>query len=250
MAIAIHPLRLDGFDALPAHVRQCIFWEVDPAIIPGADSGYVIDSEFDKEAWVSMVMLDWGKCAQVAIESTTGRAVGTAFYAPPGRVPRARLFPTSPVSADAVLLTSVRVDAGFSGTAEALMDSVIGDLVRRGVRAVEAFGIVRSSDGEVAEADEMVTTVEPTASVSGRRPDPQTSLCPGCMIDAHFLKDSGFDLIASHPRFPRFRLELDEGLGWKSAVESALQGLVVMAAIDVPGRERTRAPAPVARRTD
>jgi len=242
VGISIHPLRLDGFDALPPHVRQCIFWEVDPAIIPGFDSGYVIDSEFDKEAWVSMVMLDWGKCAQVAVESTTGRAVGTAFYAPPGRVPRARLFPTSPVSADAVLLTSLRVDAGFAGTAEMLIDSVIGDLIQRGVRAVEAFGIVRS-DGDT----EHPATARRTA---GGRPDPQASLCPGCMIDAHFLKDSGFDLVAPHPRFPRFRLELDEGLGWKSAVESALQGLVVMAAIDVPGRERERVATPVGRRLD
>ncbi len=234
--ISIHPLRLDGFDALPAHVRQCIFWEVDPAVIPDPDSGYAIDSEFDKEAWVSMVMLDWGKCAQVAVESTTRRVIGTAFYAPPGRVPRARLFPTSPVSADAVLLTSLRVDAGFAGGAEMLIDSVIGDLIQRGVRAVEAFGIVRS--GGDTDADQAAAGLR---SERGR-PDPQASLCPGCMIDAHFLKDSGFDVIASHPRFPRFRLELDEGLGWKSAVESALEGLVVMAAIDVPGRERVATP--------
>ncbi len=62
------------------------------------------------------------------------------------------------------------------------------------------------------------------------------------MIDADFLKDSGFDLIASHPRFPRFRLELDEGLGWKHEVEHALEKLVVMAALDLAGRERTAVP--------
>ena len=33
--------------------------------------------------------------------------LGYAFYAPPGAVPRARLFPSGPVSADAVLLTSM-----------------------------------------------------------------------------------------------------------------------------------------------
>ncbi|MCX6469474.1 MAG: hypothetical protein NTW76_09195 [Corynebacteriales bacterium] len=232
MSVSISPLRLDGFESLPTHIRQCIFWEVDPVGIPGPESGYVIDSEFEKEAWVSMVMLDWGKCAQVAVESTTGRTIGTAFYAPPGRVPRARLFPTSPVSADAVLLTSVRVDAGFEGTAESLVAAVVADLVERGVRAVESFGIVRSAGDEPDD----LAPAKPGLS------DPSSTLCPGCMTDAHFLTDVGFELVAPHHRFPRFRLELDEGLGWKSAVESALAGLVVMATIDATGRERTAVP--------
>ncbi|SKY14979.1 putative acetyltransferase [Mycobacteroides abscessus subsp. abscessus] len=63
------------------------------------------------------------------------------------------------------------------------------------------------------------------------------------MIDAEVLKDSAFDVVASHVRFPRFRLELDEGLGWKVGVESALEKLVVMAAIDLVGRERLTVPA-------
>ena len=71
---------------------------------------------------------------------------------------------------------------------------------------------------------------------------PTDGLCTACMIDAGFLKDSAFDVVSSHPRFPRFRLELDEGLGWKFEVESALEKLVVMAAIDLAGRERTAVP--------
>ncbi|MCP2193821.1 hypothetical protein LX14_001511 [Williamsia deligens] len=234
VTIAIRPFELDRFEALPRHTRRCVFWEVDPAANPDPGSGRVIDTEFDKEAWVSMVMLDWGRCAQTAVDTRTDRIVGTAFYAPPGRVPRARLFPTSPVSPDAVLLTSIRVEAGRPGTAQALIDAVLGDLIRRGVRAVEAFGIVRSS--AVGDAD-------PT---SGLRDNAVPGgLCAGCMVDAHFLADAGFELVAAHHRFPRYRLELDEGLGWKNAVESALDNLVIMATIDVTGRERTRVATPV-----
>jgi NADH:ubiquinone oxidoreductase subunit H len=65
------------------------------------------------------------------------------------------------------------------------------------------------------------------------------------MVDAHFLADSGFELVAAHHRFPRYRIELDEGLGWKTAVESALDNLVLMATIDVAGRERLATPTPV-----
>lgn len=235
MTVAIRALELDKFETLPRHVRRCVFWEVDPAAIPDPGTGRSIDSEFDKEAWISMVMLDWGRCAQVAVDTESGRVMGTAFYAPPGRVPRARLFPTSPVSPDAVLLTSVRVDAAVPGTAQRLVDAVLTDLVQRGVRAVEAFGIVRSS----SEGDAAVEAALEDAVPGG--------LCPGCMVDAHFLSDSGFELVAAHHRFPRYRLELDQGLGWKTAVESALDKLVIMAMIDVAGRERVAAPAPVGR---
>lgn len=227
MTASIRGLELGTFETLPVHVRRCVFWEVDPESLPGPS----IDTEFEKEAWVSMVMLDWGRCAQLAVDARSGRVVGSAFYAPPGRVPRARHFPTSPVSPDAVLLTSVRVDAGWTGTAHSLVDAVVADLIQRGVRAVEAFGIVRSSSCDT----------DPTAGVESH--DVPGGLCAGCMVDAHFLSDAGFELVAPHHRFPRYRIELDEGLGWKTAVEGALDKLVVMATIDVSGRERVRAGA-------
>ncbi|GAC66775.1 hypothetical protein [Gordonia soli] len=296
MSFAISRLDLDGFDSLPAHTRRCVFWEVDPATLSaggGPDYGDLgsFESEFDKEVWISGLLLDWGTCAQTAVESSTGSVVGSAFYAPPLRVPRSRLFPTSPVSADAILLTALRTEPGFDDARSVLLDAVVADLIRRGVRAIEAFGIVRGSgpadDASDGSDDGPRTASSPPAAgaddgsarlgdavdqISDREfgddPDFGSStsfwsdeaiaevtrdllgsdipdLCTLCMIDADFLKDSGFDLVASHPRFPRFRLELDSGLGWKSAVENALEKLVVMAAIDLAGRERTT-PVPVA----
>ncbi|AZG47021.1 hypothetical protein [Gordonia insulae] len=278
MRLAVTRLDLESFESLPLHARRCVFWEVDPASSARTAENAIFgdlgafESEFDKEAWISGLLLEWGTCGQVAVDGQTGHFVGTAFYAPPGRVPRSRHFPTSPVSADAVLLTSIRSEPGFEEAVPILLDSVVTDLVRRGVRAVEAFGIVRtpaesrSPDSPPAESlphPEDVGELGALESISGElsfwadeaiveitramHDSPQSDLCTECIIDADFLKDSGFDVVASHPRFPRFRLELDEGLGWKHEVEHALEKLVVMAAIDLAGRERS-ASVPVGRR--
>ncbi|MFW0783728.1 hypothetical protein AAFP35_04355 [Gordonia sp. CPCC 206044] len=275
MNLAVTRLDLESFESLPPHTRKCVFWEVDPrpaesdsdAVFFGEYDGF--ESEFDKEAWISGVLLEWGTCGQLAVDGHTGNIVGTAFYAPPGRVPRSGLFPTSPVSADAVLLTSIRTEPGFEEGAPILLDAVLSNLVRRGVRAVEAFGIVRtpaestgpgslaapevSSDpvipADLGALESMSSELnfwadEAIIEISRAMHDsPLPGLCTECVMDAAFLKDSGFDVVASHPRFPRFRLELDEGLGWKHEVEHALEKLVVMAAIDLAGREReTRVP--------
>lgn len=265
MSVSIVRLELGSFESLPQHTRRCVFWEVEPAT-----DGAPYESEFDKEAWISGLLLEWGACGQVAIESTTNAVVGTAFYAPPGRVPRSQYFPTSPVSPDAVLLTSLRTEPGHEEVAPILLDAVVGDLIRRGVRAVESFGLVRGGpDADTADdpgtgesaSVENVSISSTSFTSTGALPDldfwtdqviievareilegPRSDLCPECMIDAAFLKDSGFDVVASHPRFPRFRLELDAGLGWKFEVESALEKLVIMAEIELTSRERTAVP--------
>lgn len=221
MSISVSPLELDGFDRLPLHSRRCIFWEVDASasedgldvLLAGPAEGY--ESEFDKEAWVSGLLLEWGTCCQLAVESSTGRTVGSAFYAPPTRVPRARRFPTAPVSSDAVLLTTVTTDPGFESAAPLLFDAVVADAARRGVRAVEAFGFTASDE---ALAGDLVALLL-GAGVAG-------NVCRGCLIDTQVLLDAGFEVVAEDPYLPRLRLELDEGLGWKMQVEHALRKLV------------------------
>ncbi len=262
MSVSVTRLDLESFASLPQHTRKCVFWEVEPATETNRAAGMTAagfsdfepyESEFDKEAWISGLLLDWGACGQVAIESGTNGVVGTAFYAPPNRVPRSQHFPTSPVSHDAVLLTSIRTEPGYDEVATILLDAVLGDLIRRGVRAVESFGLVRngtgtdlfeSVGGAAGLADEVEFWSDEAIAEVTREilDDPQSDLCTSCMNDASFLKDSGFDVVSSHQRFPRFRLELDEGLGWKFEVESALQKLVVMAQIDLAGRQQTAVP--------
>ncbi|MFC7755078.1 GNAT family N-acetyltransferase [Tsukamurella soli] len=227
MSVSIVPLTLAGFDALPKEARRCVYWEVDPEAL-GPDG--LTDTEFEKEAWLSMVMLEWGSCAQVAVSRSSGveRVVGSAFYAPPLSVPRSRLFPTSPVSADAVLLSTAEIEPGVDGIVlEDLILAVCDDLIRRGVRAVEAFGLVDDGD-ELAKC--AVCQCDSTP-----------------LIDAQQLETVGFTVVAPHHRYPRLRYELTEGLGWKAGVERALEQLLAASVAEAALVGPQREPAPVCR---
>ena len=235
MSARIRPLRLEGFEQLPKHARRCVFWEVDPETLRG-DS--LPDPEFEKEAWLSMVMLEWGSCGQVATASTDDVAgdpaedadepcLGYVLYAPPRAVPRAQRFPSGPVSADAVLLTSMGVEPGQpDGLATMLIAQVVSELVRRGVRALEAYG--RTPDAIGLEAGAVDPDLQPAIESLG---DCSFEVC---MIDAEFLQDVGFTVVAPHRYFPRLRLELDKGLGWKAEVEAALERLLNSAQLEQP----------------
>lgn len=232
----IRPLRLDEFEQLPRHARRCVFWEVDPQTLDGKQ---LPDPEFEKEAWLSMVMLEWGSCGQVATPASAPASPGVAgdaddhclgyvLYAPPRAVPRAQRFPTGPVSADAVLLTSMGVEAGQSaGLSEQLISHVVSELVRRGVRALEAFG--RTEDvTELLDPAGVDPQLRPAIAALG------DCSFDECMIDANFLLGVGFTIVAPHRYFPRLRLELDRGLGWKAEVEAALERLLETSELQQP----------------
>ena len=70
MAARITPLRLEAFEQLPKHARRCVYWEVDPSTLRADD--HLSDPEFEKEAWLSMVMLEWGSCGQMAVHCRDG----------------------------------------------------------------------------------------------------------------------------------------------------------------------------------
>ena len=123
-----------------------------------------------------------------------------------------------------MLSSPVGVEPGQpDGMPTRLGGQVVNELVRRGVRALEAFG-------RTAEAVEIGT-----ADFVGVDSDPniQTAITAlgdcafdRCVIDAGFLLDAGFTVVAPHRYFPRLRLELDKGLGWKAEVEAALERLL------------------------
>ncbi|OBJ03762.1 acetyltransferase [Mycobacterium alsense] len=233
MSARITPLRLEAFEHLPKHARRCVFWEVDPATLGNQD--HLADPEFEKEAWLSMVMLEWGSCGQVAIAVPDERShteppcLGYVLYAPPRAVPRAQRFPTAPVSADAILLTSMNIEPGpdADDLPHGLIARVIDELVRRGVRALEAFGRTAAAS-ELQGPDTADPDVRPVLEALG------DCSVDHCMIDAEFLKDVGFVVVAPHTYFPRLRLELDKGLGWKAEVEAALERLLANAQLQQP----------------
>jgi hypothetical protein len=104
-------LTLDTLEDLPRPCRQCVFWELDPVSAQRACAAG--DPGLEKEAWVSQTLLEWGSCGKMIYADTS--PAGFALYAPAAYVPRSMAFPTSPVSADAVLLMTAHVIAPFAG---------------------------------------------------------------------------------------------------------------------------------------
>jgi len=193
MARRLASITLDNVDDLPPRCRGCVYWELDP--VAGRRAVEAGDPGLEKEAWLSAVLLDWGSCGRVAYVDKA--PAGFVLYAPPTHVPRAVAFPTSPVSADAVLLMSAHIVPEFrgQGLGRMLVQAVAKDVIKRGgIRAVEAFGSL---------TDE-----------------------PGCVVPADYLTAVGFKTVRPHPRYPRLRLDLRNAVSWREDVEEALERLL------------------------
>jgi hypothetical protein len=217
MSRKIVRLTLDHLDALPSPCRSCLFWELDPV-----RRQRVEDPCAEKDAWVSEVLREWGSCGRVALVDDV--AVGYLIYAPAAFVPGAAAFPTAPVSADAVLLTTAYVEeSARGGLGRMLVQGMARDLIERGgIRAVEAFGDTRGG---------------------GR-----------CVVPVDFLGSVGFKTHRAHSTTPRMRMELRSALTWKDEVEAALERLLgavrpLRKPAKVPGPKATRGPSPEATRT-
>ncbi|MGC4947524.1 GNAT family N-acetyltransferase [Streptomyces sp. DT224] len=187
------PLTLDNLSDLPRRCRSCVFWELDPVSGEAAVKSGTSDRE--KEAWISGVLLEWGSCGRVAYVDDV--PAGFALYAPPAYVPRATAFPTSPVSPDAVQLMTALIMPGYrgQGLGRVLVQTVAKDLIRRGFKAIEAFGDARWQEA-------------------------------ACVLPADHLLAVGFKTVRPHPVHPRLRLELRTTLSWKEDVEMALDRLL------------------------
>ena len=144
------------------------------------------------------MLLEWGSVGWIGY--VDGAPAGYITYAPPHLVPRAAAFPTAPVSADAVMLMTARVIPDFAGQGlgRVLIQGAAKDVMRRGVRAVEAFGYVGDPDSPKA----------------------------GCLIPAQFLTAVGFKTVREHRTYPRLRLDLRTALTWREDMEAAVERLL------------------------
>lgn len=205
---------LDNLEQLPKSCRRCVYWELAPHLKAQAEE--FGSTEVEKEAWVSSVLLEWGSCGRLVFSDSL--PVGFVLYAPPNLVPRANAFPTSPPSADAVLLTGFHVLPEFrgGGLGRMLVQSVAKDLTRRGVRAIEAFGDAKP--GETANEG-----------------------AHDCVVPADFLTSVGFKTVRPHPKWPRLRLELRSAISWKEDVEAALERLLGQVSIQTAEPSTLRA---------
>ncbi len=193
MSRRLASITLDNLDDLPFRCRRCVFWELDPVNFARAhEEG---DPGLEKESWISSILLEWGSCGKIVY--VDGVAAGYMLYAPPHLVPRSVAFPTSPVSADAVLLMTAHVLGEFAGggLGRMLIQGTAKDMTRRGVKAIEAFGDLKWKE-------------------------------PGCVVPADYLLAVGFKTVRQHLRYPRLRLELKTALSWREDVEVALERLL------------------------
>jgi hypothetical protein len=195
-------ITLDNLSDLPTTCRTCVYWELDP--VAGERAQACGAAELEKEAWVSDTLLEWGSCGQLIY--VDGVPAGYVLYAPPAYVPRAVAFPTAPVSADAVLLMTGRIVPDFAGggLGRMLVQGVARDVVRRGIRAIEAFGRLGDHEDE---------------------PD-RSARDLGCLLPAEYLLAVGFKTVRPHRRTPRLRLDVKTTATWKEDVEYALDKLL------------------------
>lgn len=187
------PLTLDNLRDVTEPCRDCVFWELDP--VRGAEAARTGSSGLEKESWVSAVLLEWGSCGRIVYVDEA--AVGFVLYAPPAYVPRSFAFPTSPVSSDAVQLMTGRLAPAYQGQGlgRVMVQTVAKDVLRRGFRAIEAFGDVHWTE-------------------------------PACLLPADHLLAVGFKTVRPHYRYPRMRLDLRSTVSWKEDVERALDQLL------------------------
>jgi hypothetical protein len=89
------------------------------------------------------------------------------------------------------------------GLARMLLQATAKDLTRRGVRAIEAFGLAAGAG-------------------MGDRGEPSSS----CLLPADLFLAVGFKTVRHHHRFPRLRLELKTALSWREDVELALERIL------------------------
>ena len=158
----------------------CQFWQASA------------DSLAGKEEWARTVLTDWGNFGQ-AVE-VDGVLVAHILYAPARYLPRVARCVAGPVSDDAVLLAGLRVlpDLRGMGLGKLLVAKTAADLMRREVRALEAFGTV--------------------AQVPGLR-------ASQCSLPASFLAGRGFVTLRSQGGMTLHRLDLAATEAWHLDLE-------------------------------
>ena len=208
-------LTLDRLQDLSEPCVSCVFWELDPALAAGSIAGG--EPGLDKESWLSSALLEWGSVGQIAY--VDGVPAGYITYAPTYLVPRAAAFPTAPIAADAVMLMTARVIPDFAGQGlgRVLIQVAAKDVMRRGVRAVEAFGYL--GDPNLPKA--------------------------ACVIPAGFLTAVGFKTVREHRTYPRLRLDLRTALTWREDMEVAVERLLAAVRSPSLGQGRRAADADV-----
>ncbi|RNE48122.1 hypothetical protein [Corynebacterium alimapuense] len=198
MSVTLIPVDQENLGRIHPQAARSIFWELDAETAATViTSG---DPIFEKEAWLSGILIDHGPCGFSATRSDSAYAVATVFYCAREHAPGSAQLPTAPVSSDAELLSSLFIDPGFAGIGmeAVLIDAAIMELVGREISAIEAFGW-RDDFFNRTDADELLSG--PVGDIL--RSTPEIGLMSVSVLEA-----AGFKVVADHPVLPRLRLEL------------------------------------------
>ena len=185
----LSPVTVDTLGDLVGKCRDCAFWERGPA----HRSEPTVAAGRDKADWVRRVEAQWGVPGWIV--RVDGQPAGQLLLAPGHLTPRSLAFPTSPVSDDAIVLLSVRIDPRYAGhgLGRRLIQTAAREVLTHDFRAIEAFGSTRSER---------------------------------CLLPVDFLTAVGFHVVREHPAYPRLRLDLRTALAWREDVEHALDRLL------------------------
>lgn len=209
MEISIRALVPQNCSHVEAGAAASTFWELPP-------TAAAEDAAFDKEVWMQRVLLEWGICGYTALVGTGDvgsqlMPAATVFFAPVNYMQGAEQLPSGPVSPDAILLSAVHVALPYMGLylEHQLIDAVLTEAHRRGIKAVEAFARKEPGDGTEAakyapesykgwQVPQKTDTGDPVAD--------RLSVAP--MLNVEILEAEGFQLVQDHPLFPRYRAEI------------------------------------------
>lgn len=221
MEIRYSALSHDGSFRVEAQASRNTFWELPAGTRPE-------DPEFDKQMWIQSVLHRWGVCGYTAYVSTgdegsVERPAATVFFAPAAYFPGSTVMPSGPASVDAVLVSTVFVDQPYMGLylEHSLIETVITEAERRGVKAVEAFG--RNDSGEatglyIPEGYHGWEEFRGSGESWDPRSDGDGIPADAPVLSADILEQEGFYVVGPDRRFPRYRRDLHSRSNLFSAV--------------------------------
>lgn len=232
--VSIRALSPSTMSQIEASAAASTFWELPP---PHSDNEQRMaheDPTFDKQVWMQQVLLEWGICGYTAFVGTGDQGAqcvpaATVFFAPARYMCGIGQLPTAPISPDAILLSAVHVALPYMGLylEHQLIDTVLTEAHRRGIKAVEAFARVEDFDYElILNATGGAALPQPLSAIQelnyipesyrgwdepqqAHTGDPVTDrLSTAPMLSEDILEAEGFSVVQHHPRFPRYRAEI------------------------------------------
>lgn len=249
MEVSIRAITPQRSEDLESGAATSTFWPF-PADY-GTEGNENCDPLFDKQLWLHNVMMEWGICGYTAFVGTGDAGThsvpaATVFFAPARYMQGISKFPTGPISPDAILLSTVHVALPYMGLylEHQLIDTVITEAHRRGVKAIEAFARVEDFDEDLARQLGSASVTETDRGGVSRRYDqagdkqgeysaleslkyvPESyrgweaaaevhdavdedvlDIAP--MLSEDILEAEGFKVVKHHRRFPRYRFEIN-----------------------------------------